>query len=432
MKKHFHYSFFICLACTLTLFVCTGLACNLFSIYMPFILKDYGITNTQSSSILLIRSFSSFLAISVSGFYYKLFNLRKGMLTAALISALGFVIYSRANGYPLMIAGSALTGIGFGIGATLPVSMLLNRWFFKYRNLAMSISAVGTTLATIGVPSLVTASVNTLGLRSTFLMQSAVMAAIALLCFMIIRDDPSSMSLKRFGEAETSGDQDAPADGNETKGNDKKDSPENTSRTKGFSLNFHGYVRKSDWLILIPTLFFIGVLANPAYNHMSVLFSGQGFDPSAIALALSASGLAGTAGKLLFGWLSDKISVFVCNFIYGMLMTAGLILMCTASSMSIMYLSVAVFSFGVGITVIGPTAWAGDLSSEDQFDSVIRRFQQLYNLGSIVFTLFPGMVADRCGGSYVPAYVVFIIFSFFAVAAIQYMYVLNIKRDRRD
>ena len=49
-----------------------------------------------------------------------------------------------------------------------------------------------------------------------------------------------------------------------------------------------------------------------------------------------------------------------------------------------------------------------------------------------VFTLFPGMVADRCGGSYVPAYVVFIIFSFFAVAAIQYMYVLNIKRDRRD
>ncbi len=86
----------------------------------------------------------------------------------------------------------------------------------------------------------------------------------------------------------------------------------------------------------------------------------------------------------------------------------------------------------MGITVIGPTAWAGDLSSEDQFDSVIRRFQQLYNLGSIVFTLFPGMVADRCGGSYVPAYVVFIIFSFFAVAAIQYMYVLNIKRDRRD
>ena len=241
---------------------------------MPFILKDYGITNTQSSSILLIRSFSSFLAISVSGFYYKLFNLRKGMLTAALISALGFVIYSRANGYPLMIAGSALTGIGFGIGATLPVSMLLNRWFFKYRNLAMSISAVGTTLATIGVPSLVTASVNTLGLRSTFLMQSAVRVAIALLCFMIIRDDPSSMSLRRFGEAETSGDQDAPADGNETEGNDKKDPPENTSRTKGFSLNFHGYVRKSDWLILIPTLFFIGVLANPAYNHISVQRAG--------------------------------------------------------------------------------------------------------------------------------------------------------------
>ena len=138
--KRFHYAFLICVATTLTFFCIAGLACNAFSLHLPYILKEYGITNTQSSTILLTRSLFGFLSVAVSGWYYRTFSMRTGLLIAGLAAALGFVLYAFASHYYMFIAGSALTGIGYGLGATLPVSMMLNRWFRRKRNVAMSVS----------------------------------------------------------------------------------------------------------------------------------------------------------------------------------------------------------------------------------------------------------------------------------------------------
>ena len=420
MNKKFHYAFVICFACTITLFVCTGLACNDFSVYMPYILKNYGISNTQSSSILLTRSIFVFLAVSAAGRYYKRINMRTGMFIAALISALSYVVYSIASDFPMIILGAALTGIGFGIGATLPVSMLLNRWFKSGRNAAMSISAMGTTIAVIGIPSLITNLIENIGLKQTFLIQALLMAVLAFICFLLIRNDPEDMSLSIY-EKNT-------AKHHEPSNSGIIDHSSDTYDTKFGRI--HGEIRPHDWFILLPTLFLVGVIANPAYNHLSVFFNGEGFSPSAIAIALSFSGIAGSAGKFLFGWLSDHVSVFFCNFLYGIMMTAGLIVLCISRSDMGLYIGITLFVAGVGITVIGPSAWAGDLGSREQFDSTIQRFQQMYSFGSIVFALFPGVVADHSHGSYLPAYLIFTAFCVIITAAIQYMYIANMRRSK--
>ena len=430
MNKKFHYAFVICLACTMTLFVCTGLGCNDFSVYMPYILRSYGISNTQSSSILLTRSIFVFLAVSAAGRYYRLISLRRGMLIAALISALSYAVYSAASSFPMILLGAALTGTGFGIGATLPVSMLLNRWFAEGRNAAMSISAMGTTIAVIGVPTVITGLIERVGIREAFLIQAGFMAVIAVVCFLLIRSDPSELSISRYGESDKSlsgtaaSDSIMPEFDSENADYGKKSAKK---VSKGHA-KINGEIRPHDWLILLPTLFLVGVIANPAYNHMSVFFSSEGFSPAAIAIALSFSGIAGCVGKFMFGWISDHISVFFCNFLYGFLMTAGLFLLCVLRSDTGLYIGMIMFAAGVGITVIGPTAWAGDLSSGEQFDNAIQKFQQMYSLGAIVFALFPGIAADHSGGSYLPAYWVFTGFSLIVIIAIQYMYIVNMKR----
>ena len=101
---------------------------------MPYILKVYGISNTQSSSILLTRSLFGFLATAVSGWYYRTFSLRSGMLIAGLSTVLGYVLFGFSSGYLTILAGSALVGIGFGLGATPNAMANMSAVCFKYRH----------------------------------------------------------------------------------------------------------------------------------------------------------------------------------------------------------------------------------------------------------------------------------------------------------
>ena len=405
--KRFHYAFLICVATTLTFFCIAGLACNAFSLHLPYILKEYGITNTQSSTILLTRSLFGFLSVAVSGWYYRTFSMRTGLLIAGLAAALGFVLYAFASHYYMFIAGSALTGIGYGLGATLPVSMMLNRWFRQKRNVAMSISTMGSTFALIGIPSLITWSIEHNGLSATFLAEAVCIGSIVILCFLIYRNSPADLGLHPFGDT----------DGTDGSGSAaRKASPARRIIDKG------------DWFFLLPALFMLGVVANPGYNHLTVLLNGQGFRPETIAIAFSIGSVFASAGKFLFGWVADRFSTYWCNYIYGSLMVIGMALLCVVRSDPAMYISIAAFDVGVSIAMTGPAAWAGDLSEPEMYDETIQRFQKMYTFGSLVFTLVPGLIADRCGGSYVPAFWMFTAFGAFTIFAVQRQY-LKMRRQ---
>ncbi len=402
MKKA-HYAFLICLGTTLTMFSMNGLVCNAFSVYLPFILKDFGISNTQSSTILLTRSFFGFLATAVSGWYYRTFSLRSGMFIAGICAVLGFISFGFSNGYMMLLLGAALSGIAFGLGATLPVSMMLNRWFKQKRNTAMSISTMGSTFAMIGIPSLITWGAKTHGLQPTFLLHGALILASLVVSFLIFRSDPSELGLEPYG-AETAQAQKAAS---QKSGSGKR------------------VITSGDWLWLVPALLLLGAVANPGYNHVSVLLNNRGFSPETIAISFSVGSMCATAGKFLFGWIADRFSTWYCNLIYGFLTIAGLVLLCISHSDPGMFLGVAAFDTGIAIAITGPTAWAGDLSEPEDYDATIQRFQKMYTLGSLIFTLLPGIIADRCSGSYLPAFWLFTAFSVYMIAAVQRQYIKN-------
>ena len=150
--KQFHYGWVVCVTCTLLLFVTMGTVSNGFSVYLPFILEEKGLTNAQTSSLVTLRCAVSFVAMLGIGFYYKKVSLRVGTGLAACCAGLAFLLYSLAEGYPLFCLGAAVSGLSYGLGSMIPVSILINRWFFRHRALALSICASGSGLATIILP----------------------------------------------------------------------------------------------------------------------------------------------------------------------------------------------------------------------------------------------------------------------------------------
>ena len=85
--------------------------------------------------------------------------------------------------------------------------------------------------------------------------------------------------------------------------------------------------------------------------------------------------------------------------------------------------AVSVLGVGYSVSTIGPSIWAGDLSSDMEFPKIMRRFQIFYSLGALITASVPGILADRFLGSYVPAFVMFTVMSFIAsvLIAVAYM-----------
>ena len=80
------------------------------------------------------------------------------------------------------------------------------------------------------------------------------------------------------------------------------------------------------------------------------------------------------------------------------------------------------FGAGLALTTTGLVTWAGDLSNPKTFDVTVRRFQIGYAAGGLVFSTFPGILADHFGGSYIPAYIFFTACTVYVLFSVQWTY----------
>ena len=399
MAKKLHYGWLVCLGCALLLFCTSGLTVNAFTVYQPYLIERCGLTNTQSSMIVTVRSLTAFLGMLVTGVYFKKFSLRNGMGLAGLFIVLGFALFGVAREYALLLGAAVLTGIGYGLGTMIPIAIVLEHWFVRKRTLAVGICSAATGLSTLGIPNLITLVVERCGLRTAFLGEAVVIAVLCAVSRLLIRDWPADRGLQPFG-AEASEEQDAAE-------------PIGGGRGLG----------KAEWALLVPLFLLLGGMTSVAYSHLGVMAVQAGFDAHTTAAAIMVSGLALMGGKFLYGALSGRMTAEKSNLLFGAMATAGLLLCCcTGGRVWALMAAMLLYGSGLALTTVGLTVWAADLSRVGEYDTLIRRFQILYSAGTLVFSPLPGLLADRFDGSYTPAYLFFTVSTVLLVAGIQFIY----------
>lgn len=402
MKKP-HYAWAVCFGSALLLFCSSGLGINAFTIYQPYILNLNGFTNTQSSLILTFRSLSGFAATLLARLFYRRLSLRAGMGLTGVLLVLGFLLFGVAgNRYFLYCIAASLLGISYGLGAMIPSAILISRWFREKRNTALGICSAATGVSLFGIPSLISASVEKRGLSATFLLEAGVIAALVLLSFLLIRSSPADIGLTPYGEQSS----------------EVTHMPER-ERLLGVK----------DWLLLAPMLLLTGGAMNIAYSHLTVLITGEGYAPETAAVAMLVSGVSLMLGKIVYGRMGDKIGNYKSNFLFGALMTGGLLLFRGIRTGTwFLMLTMVIFTFGVSGLSIGISGWPADLAPGSGYERTVQLFQAVYAAGTLLFSSLPGMIADRAGGSYVPAYMLFALFAAVIFTLIQLAY----RRAQRD
>lgn len=401
MKKP-HYAWAVCLGAALLLFCTSGLSINAFTVYQPYILTLNGFTNTQSSLILTFRSLFSFAATLLARLYYRRLSLRKGMGIAGAMLVLGYVLFGIAGSrFFLYCAAAALLGMAYGFGAMIPAAILLNRWFHEKINTALGVCSAATGVSLFGIPNLISRSVEKNGLAATFLIEAGAVAVLVLFSALLIRSSPADKGLAPYGEEK---------------------------KSHGPAFEKERLLTAKDWLLLVPMLLLTGGAMNTSYSHLTVLITGEGYAPDIAAVAMLVSGVALMAGKVVYGWLGDRIGNYKSNYLFGALMTGGLLLFRTVRAGTwVLMLVMVVYTFGIAGLSIGLSAWPGDLAPGAGYEKAVQLFQVGYAAGSLLFMTLPGMMADRAGGSYLPAFTLFAFFSLLIFTLIQLAY----RRARR-
>ena len=393
----FHYAWVICL-CGLWMFLCNqGLCSNILSIYLPFI-EAGGISDSMGSAILTVRCVFSFAVTFLVGFYYQKFSLRTGVLLATLIGGIAYLVYAVGGSAPVYFVAAALGGIAYGLGSIYPVSLLLTNWFHTNRGLAVGISSAGSGVANMAFSPLVSALVLRYSLRTTFLLQAAFMSVSALLLFLLLRDEPAQKGLAPYGA-------------------DTERSIE-TRETEG-----PGELPKLVLWMLGLMMLFIGGSGQAYMGHLSVLAQSCGYGVKVGAALVSIQGTVLVCSKFLSGGLADRFGTKRCTSLLMAMFVLGCSCIQFMNGVSLFwcYAPVAMMGFSSSVYNVGPPLWAAELSNKAGYPRLLKWLQIFYNLGGIVFSAMPGIIAEFAG-EYKSSYILIALMMLISLVILRWSY----------
>ena len=392
-----HYEKVIVGCCFLTIFVNMGLASTAFSVHQPYIVAIEGIGDTGGSLILSVRTFVSFLAMLFVDRYYRLLDVRRGVLVANLCVALGFFIYSRAVDLPMFMAGAVFLGFGYGLGGMVSVTYLVNRWFASGIGSVMGFASMGSGLASIIIPLLIVRVIEASSLSSAFLVECALAVAVGVLVFALLRNRPSDMGMSPYeGKAGKS-----------------------RQRSAGVS----GPVARVERVMLLVAMVGVGIFCCCGMTYMSVLATSSGFDTVFAATLVSVGGATLTIAKFACGELFDHVGTMRGSVIMFVFALAGYALCCFAGfgNGPVMLAGAMLVGAGLSLGTVGISVWSLDLSLPENRAREVKNFQVAYALGGFIANTLPGIVKDLAG-TYVVSYAAMVVVVLFSACVIMRYY----------
>ncbi len=403
MLKKIHYSWFICVGCTLLFFCTGGLGLTGFSAYFPFMTTLNELRQTQISVIIFIRSlFGVFGMLFVNAFLRK-FEIRRVVTAAMAVSVLSFLTYGFTGNFIGYCTAAALAGIAYGFGSMIPVSILISRWFNEHQGLAIGICMAATGVSAFIASPIITWMVENLSLKMSFIIEAVFVAVVMVIVWTLLRSMPSCLDLEPLGADEG---------GKTTK---------YAARTAPKGLY---------WAMVIGFLI-LGAAANNLHSNLSVLYQSVGFDSSRISGVISMFGISLAIGKCACGQLSDKIGVFKACMLLFIMSIAGCGMFCLARNGSMTMATIAVLLVGAGMSVasVATSTYAVDIATEEDYPGVVSRFQTMQTIGGLAFAIMPGVLADMTG-DYILAYEIMFAFVLISAVVIQGAY-LKIKSGEK-
>jgi len=321
----------------------------------------------------------SALTVPIVGILMDRWGVRRVLIPAIVaFGASVALIAASPSSLPTFLALYAIAGIAGSGQGPLGYAKSVASWFDEKRGLALGITMAGIGIGAALIPQYAQFLIGTFGWRAAYLGLGALVMIVALPSVFFFVRDPQS----------------APAYFEST---DRPSLPSIPGQEVSEALGGFRF-----WL-LATVLLIVSIVTNGVIVHTVPILTDQGYAPNQAAALMIAVGLSTMAGRLLSGYLVDKIfAPYVAAFFF------------LLPSLGLYFLGSATYPI-LGIASIG-------LAAGTEVDMIaflisryfgLRRFGQLYGLLFAVFTVGPAIGPYMMGlsfvrlHSYAPALILF-------------------------
>ncbi len=327
-------------------FITLGVAFGIWYSYSVFFLairEDFGWSRAAASSIFSVFLFCHALMGLVAGYLQDRFGPRMVIPFGALLLAVSLLITSQAQKlWHFYLTYGILAGTGISLIGFTSHSAFLPKWFERKRGLAVGMAMAGIGVGILILIPLIEKFIALYGWRSTYQYTAiCVLILIAPLNLIFSRKSPNDLNLLPDGDNPIT-----------------SDNPQTASRTIKV---INPLWADQDWTLqkalgtkrfwyLTGAFFCIAFANQSTLLHSVSAMVDIGLNRSTAAYYFGLLGISGSAGKILFGYLSD-LSGRECASTIGVIVSSLGIICLINADLAIAFLPIMfafLFGFGYG------------------------------------------------------------------------------------
>ena len=197
-----NYYWIIAAVALLQMLIYGGAANNFSGHHVIPVTEALGFSRTAFSLAESLRSIVSVGVTFFSGFLFQKFGYRKTVSVGLVVASIAYVLFASMSHYWMLVAGCVLMGVAHGVCATAGVSRLVSGWFHKYRGTVLGLVTAATGFGSTLLGFAQSAAIEYVSWRLSFIIVSGLQVLLALIIFLLVRNEPDALGLRPFGEGQ--------------------------------------------------------------------------------------------------------------------------------------------------------------------------------------------------------------------------------------
>ena len=306
-------------------------------LFYPELKSEFGWSEQSITLAATIFYFTGALLTPIVSPLFDRYSARLFMIVGAVITVLGLFAYKSMETLKQLTIIYIVLALSQVCAGQVPTMLVVTRWFKRYRGIAVGITLIGTSVGGATFPLVFRHVMATGGWRdaiTVFMVICAVMMLLPLI--FLVRSRPEDKGLLQYGDATETITSDVPA-----------------QPAVHMGPTLHQALRNPAFYILAFATGALWFTMNGIYNNQSFFMNDElGLTRDTYSLIFSAIFCFAIAGKILLGYLSDRLDKILLIFIVVVLLIIGLIFLrvSSADNLIILYAYAAVFGLGFGGT----------------------------------------------------------------------------------
>jgi MFS family permease len=327
-------------------------------------------------------------------------SIRGIMCLGVLLSGMGFCAASQIQAlWQLYALMGTLLAVGTLCLGPIAGGTLVANWFSERRGIALGIAGMGISFSGFAMAPIATLLIGEIGWRSTYVVYGLVPLVIVLpVVWLVVVNRPEQLGLRPDDATPPPGDQLAAASRSDDQG---PFDPSGDDWSMGKALR-----ERNLWVIAMAYAF--SSCSNGAIlTHIIPHTTDIGFEPLAAAWVMSCITGFGTLGKVVFGWIVDRIDKRLALWCATGLQGLGVALIWSSAEYPMLLLAGTIYGLGMGGMVPLSGAIIGAAFGRHRFGRMMGMMNPLMLPIRVLGIPYAGWIYDRTG-SYEIAFLTFI------------------------